>query len=484
MKEEKVIRLTGITIENFKNVKYGHIDFQPGVNCQSSILGLYGQNGSGKTALVDAMAILKMVLCGYPVLDKYSDYIHVDSEFATLSYEIEVREADDTHTIYLELELRRRQDVKLLNNNEFSAQKNVLKVDIKREVLSYKHTCGDTVVERKNILIDTNTDQLFLPRSKAKKLFHSSDKSLDSQVEMLLIKKLIRNDSRSLIFSAEFVNRLRELEAKKDCMDEARRKLVEEYYYIISTLVDYGHKDLFIIATEDMGLISLGTLPFSFKVGETDQSPVAKIPIRLSQVNRLPEVLVTWIEKVIHKMNIVLDALVPGLKLSIKRLGKEVNSEGNLVELIQFLSHKNGKEIPFNNESDGIKKIVSILNLLIAVFHSPAVTVVIDELDSGVFEYLLGEMLQIIEQRGMGQLIFTSHNLRALETLQKNSICFTTTNPENRYMRFANIKASNNLRDSYFRDIILNEQREKVYDLTNNSEIIMALRRAGVDING
>ena len=64
----------------------------------------------------------------------------------------------------------------------------------------------------------------------------------------------------------------------------------------------------------------------------------------------------------------------------------------------------------------------------------------IDELDSGIFEYLLGEILRIISEKGKGQLIFTSHNLRPLETIDKGFVAFTTTNVNNRYIRFSNVK--------------------------------------------
>ena len=46
-----------------------------------------------------------------------------------------------------------------------------------------------------------------------------------------------------------------------------------------------------------------------------------------------------------------------------------------------------------------------------------------------------------------------------------------------------NLKDNNNLRDFYFRDIILGEQNEEVYDPTNNAEIALALREAG-DFSG
>ena len=182
-------------------------------------------------------------------------------------------------------------------------------------------------------------------------------------------------------------------------------------------------------------------------------------------------------------MNIVLEQLVPGLTISLKNLGPQALDNGGKGSRIQLMSLKNNKEIPLKNESEGIKKIISILQLLIAVYNQPSVTVAIDELDSGIFEYLLGELLRIISEKGKGQLIFTSHNLRPLETLDRGFIAFTTTNPFKRYIRLTNIKDNNNLRDFYFRDIVLGEQKEEVYELTNNAEIALAFREAG-EISG
>ena len=107
-------------------------------------------------------------------------------------------------------------------------------------------------------------------------------------------------------------------------------------------------------------------------------------------------------------------------------------------------------------------------------------TVAIDELDAGIFEYLLGELLQIFAESGKGQLIFTSHNLRPLEVLDKKFICFTTTNPDNRYIHMKNVGASNNLRNLYFREIQMNEQDEEIYKATKKHKIIAALRKAGM----
>lgn len=179
-------------------------------------------------------------------------------------------------------------------------------------------------------------------------------------------------------------------------------------------------------------------------------------------------------------MNIVLVQMVPGLTIGMEELGTELLRNGETGCKVQLVSHKNSKVIPLKYESEGIKKIVSVLQLLIVVYNQSSITVAINELDSGIFEYLLGELLHIISEQGKGQLIFTSHNLRPLETIDKSFIAFTTTNPDRRYIRFSNVKTNNNLRDFYYRDIELGEQYEEVYSPTNNFEIALAFREAGV----
>ena len=66
-----VVRLQEIIMNNFKNVEYGKVSLQSYVNFNKNInmnlndiLGIYGQNRSGKTALVDALEILKLLLSG------------------------------------------------------------------------------------------------------------------------------------------------------------------------------------------------------------------------------------------------------------------------------------------------------------------------------------------------------------------------------------------------------------------------------------
>ena len=57
MMNSQFVRIESITIENFKNVRKGVLDFENRrKKYRTSIVGLYGQNGSGKTGNMNKCA--------------------------------------------------------------------------------------------------------------------------------------------------------------------------------------------------------------------------------------------------------------------------------------------------------------------------------------------------------------------------------------------------------------------------------------------
>ena len=315
-------------------------------------------------------------------------------------------------------------------------------------------------------LIDTKTEKVFLPKSKYIELVGTDKKT---STDIYVAYKLAEENSRSFIFSRQLVSTIR-----KNCNNTI-------YTDLINSLLSFGTKELFVINTDTSGLIILNALPIAFKhkYNNEQKETFGQLAIPLNESVLVPMELVDIVRELIGNMNIVLEQIIPGLSIKVYELDTELSQDSKLEKRLQLMSERNGKEIPFKYESEGIKKIVSILQLLIVVYNSESITLAVDELDAGIFEYLLGELLKIISEKGKGQLIFTSHNLRPLETIDKGFIAFTTVNPENRYIRFVNVKGNNNLRDFYYRDITLGEQTEPVYDHTNNYEIMLALKEAG-----
>ena len=475
MSTSKYIRLVSMTIDNLKNIEHGRINFiNTRKDYKSSLLGIYGQNGSGKTALIDAISILKLLLTGQKLPSTICDYINISSASHTceLNFELLIEDNHKHILVDYEVELGITSSIMGGSNITDDTSDRENQICITKERLQYKIESVDTNI-RKSILIDTDVPakQIFKPKSKLDLLV---GRDMDDITDLIVNKKQAKAESRSFIFSPEFMKRLY---IRNKLMSS--NKNFELMYSILTDLVKYGNHDLFVVTTEHSGLISLDALPLEINYRADTRHIVGTIGLSLNQPNVFPVAVVQDIRDSIAMMNLVLNQIIPGLTIGVETLGKEKLQDNQDGERFELVSYKSNTYIPLKYESEGIRKIISVLGLLISVYNRKSITVAIDELDSGIFEYLLGEILRIISEKGEGQLIFTSHNLRPLETLDKGCIAFTTTNPSNRYTRMVNVKTSNNLRDFYYRDIMLGEQNEELYKSTNNAEISYAFRKAG-----
>ena len=166
------------------------------------------------------------------------------------------------------------------------------------------------------------------------------------------------------------------------------------------------------------------------------------------------------------------------MSIELRNIAEEPDEEENKKIFVEVYSVRDKKEFLTRYESEGIKRIISLLNYLIALYNYPQICLVVDELDSGIFEYLLGEILSVLNDEAKGQLIFTSHNLRAFEKLSIKNIICTTINPVNRYIRLTGKEKNHNPRDFYLRTITVGGQKEELYDEADLQSIGYAFRKA------
>ena len=172
-------------------------------------------------------------------------------------------------------------------------------------------------------------------------------------------------------------------------------------------------------------------------------------------------------------------SLVPEIKLEIYNAFDKLMENGKDGIQFEIITMREGDRIPLLYESAGIKKLISICSNLVACYNRESYCLTVDEFDSGIYEYLLGECLEVMQEKAKGQMIFTSHNLRPLEVLNNENLIYTTVNSENRYIKSTYIKNTQNTRLSYLRSIKLGGQKEKLYNETNIYEMELAMRRAG-----
>lgn len=454
--KDVIVRIRGIEIANIKNVRHGKIEHlgnvtEPIDEMKSNLLGIYGQNGSGKTAVIEVLEFLKRLMSGESLPAEIRDYLTKGSNEAECKFSFWVKHREDSFEC----------------DYQFKIQHFEKHTTIGSEKLSYKKCTSRQKKVNLEYHID-NEEFVFTPQYRFHE-FVQNDQS--RRIDVAVAKKLSMKESRSFFFSDEMIKL-------------AETSEIPDLFRILLILKSYAVKNIFVIKNVHCGVINLNlVMPFSFKQKNNESDVFGDLAVSLMEPSVFAQEEFDLLIKIIESINLVVKSLIPDMVLHIHNYGKQMTNDGDEGIRFEILSQRNGKLIPLKYESEGIKKILSVLNLLIAVYNQPGICVAIDELDAGVYEYLLGELLEVLEKNGKGQLVFTSHNLRPLEMINKAALVFTTTNEDNRYIRLSNVKKNNNMRDLYLRSINLGGQSEEIYAATSDFEIGRAFRKAGRWVN-
>jgi len=460
-----IVRINRLSLENMKCVKSGSIEFNATdavMDYKSSILGIYGQNGSGKTVVIEALAILKALLSGRPINPRYFESITFGEK--SCSIEVEFAVFVDTATNYnviyrCALEQRGDPNENIVNNDVAPNTEPVSMLMVIEESLKMSGTLNGNKYPMQYVIQSGATQNSVRPKHKAK-LVYGENESILKTLE--LHKFLAIYSSRSFIFSNMSIKAIGD-------------NKISEFGSVVLTLWDFAKLRLFIVGGEMQKEIPL---PINIIHRKEDEQVYGYIPFSLENKTVLSKNSVDTISLVLPSLNLVLSSMIPGLELSCKWEKLSLDDKDDEYEIELFASRDRGSIFTLRHESLGIRKIISFLSLLIATYNDPAYVLVVDEFDSSVFEFLLGELVSVLKDTGKGQLIFTSHNLRPLEMLDDISICFTTTNPERRYVKFKK-KATNNLRSMYFKVLSLGCKEADLYNSKSKYALASAFREAG-----
>ena len=426
---------------------------------KAEILGIYGQNGSGKTAIVDALYFLQKVMIGVDLDQSLEDYMDMDSDTAEIFADFNIFMDSIVFEIGYRLSLSRKEKEVVISRETLSAAKN-----------------ENGIRTNKTVFMDYQRDQANVIFKPQKRLDEILEENKEIKTDLIVARKMAEKSNCSYIFG----------ESSREIFCREYKNGFQQFSVIISSLFEFAVKDLFVIRNTHSGVISANfVLPMAFRIENDNIGAKGDFAVSLTEPILVDEERKNLLETIVEQINIVLYTIIPGLQVTIKNYGKQSLDNGEEGWKLELMSKRASmKEIPIRMESEGIIKIISILNALIQAFGNPSICLVIDELDSGIFEYMLGELLDIFKKSAKGQLIFTSHNLRALEMIDKESIMFSTTNPDNRYIHMKNVRESNNLRNMYIRSITLGGQSEQIYEETDSLKIARAFRKAGRGVRG
>lgn len=86
--ESFTVITNSIEIKNLKNVYNGTIDIckESDINLKSDIVGVYGQNGSGKTAIIQTLVLFKKIVSGGHIRNDMNYCISVDKDECQIKF--------------------------------------------------------------------------------------------------------------------------------------------------------------------------------------------------------------------------------------------------------------------------------------------------------------------------------------------------------------------------------------------------------------
>lgn len=440
------IRLLSIKIKNIKNVKQGYIEFKSKKQIEkglfdlktSDVIGIYGPNGSSKTAVVNAFNILKNIIVSrddakvnhFDEKEVY-DIINKNENEATLELTYLIDNVKKMICIY---------EVVLGKNDSTKT------AFIKSEKLSYKLFSDELDKwnsKVKLVEVDFMNENLldFIQPLSLVTLLKKYDKTTIGVLQRLVGS--VSSNNSSFIFSDIFISTLYKIqELQFEAFSLKRLKI-----YATHNMHVYDNKEISQIAAMD-------AIPFLYR-SETEKAintTFGKFSIFGESIlsNEVKPVVFEYFKEI----DIVINKIVPNMHVSVIDLGNAILENGVEGFRCEVVSIRNDLKIPLRLESDGIKKIISLISAMVDVFNNKSSILIVDEFDSGIFEYLLGELLKGFKEEAKGQFLFTSHNLRALEVI-KDSIVFSSLDENNKYITYPRLSKTENLRSQYLRKLFL-----------------------------
>lgn len=187
-----------------------------------------------------------------------------------------------------------------LNNN----------VEVRKEKIKCSVFNGEVKTNTKTI-IDYNIDNDCYNVIKPIATYNMFTKNEKNKIGLLISKALSKENSISFVFNQSSMNNYRTAFGEES-----------EYYKILDSLNYFGKHNLLVLCSECLnGNIDGLTLGVRYKLFSEDKENML-IELRKSETNKLNDNSYEVIQGVIENINTVLESIIPGFKLGIKKKNK------------------------------------------------------------------------------------------------------------------------------------------------------------------
>lgn len=428
-----------IRLINFKNIEDSIITFK------NNISGIYGPNGMGKTAIIEAISLVKDYF-SIPtkkneierekiITDKLNAFMKINENNMIIETSFIDENNEDIYKLILEFEK---------NNDRFFCS---------REELIFKKANKSPsgrlrYSEEKNLIKITSDLKNITPKITITN-FLEKDFSLELAIdENKTIREVLKNCDNFYSLMMQLKNYRQGLDIKSSKIE---KKVIEDTLFLKKSieLVQRFLENILTIELKDQ-LLCRETISIPIKCFIDNR---VKTIIYDEKKNIYNEREADILEKTITEINSIISIIIPNSELICESKITGINSHSNTYQKSVLLyMKKNETLIPLVQESTGTIKLISLISVLIFCLKNKNSTVFIDELDVHIFEYLLATFLLIIGEYSKGQLVFTAHNLLPMEKLNKDSIIVATKNEgEIKYTFIKTNSKTNNVRLKYLK---------------------------------
>ena len=298
------VRILDISVKNLKNLNSGNIEFNSRKQVlkgnfgfeKSDIIGIYGQNGSSKSTVINAFSILKKLFSGKALSIELLNYISKTANESELCISFFIETNSNKYIVDY--------------NVVFTIDEQRVKASIKTESISYKKYSDGAWTKIAPIFIINNEDlaNFITPKINYAKLI-KDNKEISSQLLVLKGEKSFGNFS--FIFSEEFKNIIDNIEEFKECAGFINHIKIYSVHYMHL----YDNRDI-------SKITALDTIPFFYKTEDTNTVNSTEGYLTLFNDGKISIKYEETIKEYIKEINIVLEKLIPGVVVGIENLGE------------------------------------------------------------------------------------------------------------------------------------------------------------------
>ncbi len=419
---------TYVKAKNFKSLKDIEFNLNKTKTKTNQFISIYGENGSGKTNIVELFKLLQQ-----STMSRATDIAmnKMPKEFWKIQEEMSDQLPTEIRQIFqLSFNLK---EYRMLDEEEATEIKYGFKINNKDGFYYIKF--DDEIIEEK----------LYYMAGKQRAYLFQINKENNK-----IIKNLNKNIFINEKYNEELIDGIDKYWGKYTFLSLLSFEIIEknkEYIdnNISKNIIEVIDKIWSMTVHVDKGALKI--IPDGFvkvrKLNNIQKGIVKK--------DKLPE---------IKKYENVLNIFFTQAYADIKEVKYRINEKEDRIHYELYFNKMIGgqiKSIPSRLESDGTRRILNQFDTLIGSLLGE--TVILDEIDNGIHDVLMKNIIMSIKDEITGQLIITTHNTLLLEILPKENIYILSTDYNgnktiNSIKEYGiKIQKNNNARDLYFKGV-------------------------------